>query len=130
MALFESRLVGAAHFLGSVLCLFAARLHGGGAGWDVGKCWDSSLIWLLPFALFESSIGAARVLGLFAANFSLGFFLSLCSRVVQAACSLGSGRLVCCKAGGGAGCFRFVGGARTIVRWNRVELRARDTEMT
>ncbi len=35
LALFESRLVGAAHFLGSVLCLFAVRLHGGGAGWDV-----------------------------------------------------------------------------------------------
>ncbi len=31
--------------------------------------------------------------------------------------------LVCCKAGGGAGCFCFVGGARTIIlsiklRWN------------
>ncbi len=49
-----SRVVGAGHFLGSVLCLFAARLHGGGAGWDVGKC---------PFALFESSIQAARFLG-------------------------------------------------------------------
>ncbi len=75
-------------------------------------------------ALFESSIGAARLLGLFAANFSLGFFLSLCSRVVQAARFLAG--LVCCKAGGGAGCFRFVGGARTI---GGTELRARDTEI-
>ncbi len=55
------------------------------------------------------------MLGLFAANSSLGFFLSLCSRVVQAARFLGSAcaGLVCCKAGGGAGCFRFVGGAKT-----------------
>ncbi len=40
---------------------------------------------------------------------ALGFFLSLCSRVVQAARFLAG--LVCCKAGGGAVCFRFVGGA-------------------
>ena len=48
--------------------------------------------------------------------------------------------LVCCKTGGGAGCFPFVGGARTIIfsiklRWrNRVDLNrdhrfSRDTEM-
>ena len=35
---------------------------------DVWKCWDSSKV---PFALFKSSIGAARLLGLFAANYSL-----------------------------------------------------------
>ncbi len=35
-------------------------------------------IWLLPLALFKSSIGAARLLGLFAANSSVGVFLSLC----------------------------------------------------
>ncbi len=32
----------------------------------------------LQFALFESSIGAASLLGLFASNSSLGVFLSLC----------------------------------------------------
>ncbi len=34
-------------------------------------------LWLLPLAFFKSSIGAAHVLGLFAANSSLGVFLSL-----------------------------------------------------
>ena len=38
---------------------------------DVWKCWDSSFAWLLPLALFKSSIGATRLLGLFAANSSL-----------------------------------------------------------
>ncbi len=49
--------------------------------------------------------------------------------------------LVCCKTGGGAGRFRFVGGARTIIlsiklRWrNRIDLNrdhrfSRDTEMS
>ncbi len=71
------------------------------------------------------------MLGLFAANFSLGFFLSLCSRVVQAARFLGSGRAcLLCKAWGGAGCFRLVGGARTRILSGGTELRARDTEMT
>ncbi len=47
---------------------------------DVWKCWDSSFGFFLkvPFALFKSNIGAARLLGLFAANYSLGVFLSLC----------------------------------------------------
>ncbi len=58
-----------------------------------------------------SSIGAARLLGLFAANSCLDVFLSLCESIVQAACFLES--VVCCKTGGGAGCFRFVGGARS-----------------
>ena len=44
---------------------------------------------LLPFTLFKSSIRAARLLGLFAANSSLGVFLSFV-RVVQAARFLGS----------------------------------------
>ncbi len=64
------------------------------------------------------------MLGLFAANFSLGFFLSLCSRVVyKPLVSWAVAGLVCCKAGGGAGCFRFVGGARTRILsgGNRVE---------
>ena len=79
------------------------------------------ILTLIPF-----HIGAARLLGLFAANYSLGVFLSLCES--STSCSfLGTG-LVCCKTGGGAGCFRFVGGARTIIlsiklRWrNRVDL--------
>ncbi len=65
-------------------------------------------------------------------NFILGFFLSLCSRVVQAARFLGSGRACLLQSWGGAGCFRFVGGARTRicqVEHDRVE-RYRDTEMT
>ncbi len=97
-------------------------------------------LWLLPkvpFALFKSSIGAARLLGLFAANYSLGVFLSSStSRSFLGKCA----GLVCCKTGGGAGCFRFMGGARTIIlsiklRWrNRVDLNrdhrfSRDTEM-
>ncbi len=55
-----SRVVGDAPFLGSV---FTARLHGGGAG-----CREvlGFKLWLLPFALFESSIGYAHLLGLFA----------------------------------------------------------------
>ena len=38
-------------------------------------------------------------------------------RVVRAACFLigKCAGLVCCKTGGGAGCFRFVGGVRTII---------------
>ena len=61
-------------------------------------------------------------------------------RVVRAACFLKG--VVCCKTGGGAGCFRFVGGARsrTIInfyklRWrNMVDLNrdhrfSRDTEI-
>ena len=55
---------------------------------DVWKCWDSSFgffLYKVPFALFKSSIGAARLLGLFAANYSLGVFLSLqVVRVVRA----------------------------------------------
>ena len=68
------------------------------------------------------------MLGLFAANYSLGVFLLLCdsstSRLFLGKCA----GLVCCKTGGGAGCFRLVGGARTIIlsiklRWrNRVDL--------
>ena len=54
------------------------------------------------------------MLGLFAANYSLGVFLSLCesstSRLFLGKCA----GLVYCKTGGGAGCFRFVGGAMTI----------------
>ena len=76
------------------------------------------------------------MLGLFAANYSLGVFLSLCesstSRLFLGKCA----GLVCCKTGGGAGCFRFVGGARTIIlsiklRWrNRVDFRfSRYTEI-
>ncbi len=42
-----SRVVGDARFLGSVLCFFAARLQGGGAG--VWKCWDSSFGFFLKF---------------------------------------------------------------------------------
>ena len=72
-------------------------------------------LWLLPkvpFGLFKSSIGAARLLGLFAANYSLGVFLSSStSRSFLGKCA----GLVCCKTGGGAGCLSFVGGARTII---------------
>ena len=55
-------------------------------------------------------------------------------RVVRAARFLGS--VVCCKTGGGAGCYRFVGGARsrTIIlsklRWrNRVDLNTDPTDL-
>ncbi len=84
------------------------------------------------------------MLGLFAANYSLGVFLLLCesstSRLFLGKCA----GLVCCKTGGGAGCSPFVGGARTIIlsikrkvklRWkNRVDLNrdhrfSRDTEI-
>ena len=59
-----SKAVGDACFLGSVLCFFAARLHGGGAG-----CMEVLL--LLKFLSLCSRVGAARLLGLFAANYSL-----------------------------------------------------------
>ncbi len=77
------------------------------------------------------------MLGLFAANYSLSvFLLSSTSRSFLGKCA----GLVCYKTGGGAGCFHFVGGARTIIlsiklRWrNRVDLNrdhrfSRDTEM-
>ena len=85
---------------------------------DAWKCWDSSFGFFLKFlslCSFKSSIGAPRLLGLFAANYSLGVFLSLCesstSHLFLGKCA----GLVCCKTGGGAGCFRFVGGARTII---------------
>ena len=70
---------------------------------DVWKCWDS--LWLLPFALFKSSIGAARLLGLFAANSSLGVFISLCESSTSRSFLGKCAGLVCCKTGGGAGCF-------------------------
>ncbi len=50
-------------------------------------------LWLLPkvpFALFKSSIGAARLLGLFAANYSLQVSSFRFVRVVRAARFLGS----------------------------------------
>ncbi len=89
------------------------------------------------FALFESSIGAARLLGLIAANSSLGVFLSLCESSTSRSFLGKCAGLVCCKTGGRA---RFVGGARTVIlsiklRWrNRVDLNrdhrfSRDTEM-
>ncbi len=61
-----SKAVGDARFLGIVLCFFAARLHGGGAG-----CMEvlGFQLWLLPkvpFALFKSSIGAACLLQIIA----------------------------------------------------------------
>ncbi len=71
---------------------------------DVWKCWDSSFAWLLPFALFQSSIGAAHLLGLFAANSSLDVFLSLCESSTSRSFLEKCAELVCCKAGGGAGC--------------------------
>ena len=81
------------------------------------------------------------MLGLFAANYSLGVFLWLCEEYSTSRSFLGKcAGLVCCKTGGRAGCFRFVDGARTIIlsiklRWrNRVDLNrdhrfSRDTEM-
>ena len=80
------------------------------------------------------------MLGLFAANYSLGVFLSLCESSTSRSFLGKCAGLVCCKTGGRAGCFRFVGGARTIIlsiklRWrNRVDLNrdhrfSRDTEM-
>ncbi len=64
---------------------------------------------------FKSSIGAARLLGLFAANSSLGVFLSLCESSTSRSFLGKCAGLVYCKTGGGAGCFCFVGGARTII---------------
>ncbi len=93
----------------SVLCFFAARLHGGG-------CIFLSL-----------SIGA---LGLQIIS-SYYIFLSLSFRFVRSSTS----RLFLesVLGGRGAGCFRFVGGARTIIlsiklRWRYYRF-SRDTEM-
>ncbi len=61
------------------------------------------------------------MLGLFAANYSLDVFLSLCENSTSGSFLGKCAGLVCCKTGGGActgggaGCFRFVGGARTII---------------
>ena len=74
---------------------------------------------------FKSSIGAARLLGLFAANSSLGVFLSLCESSTSRSFLGKCAGLVYCKTGGGAGCFCFVGGARTIIlsiKLRRVDL--------
>ena len=60
------KVVGDARFLGSVLYFFAARLSCMGEELDVWKCWDSSFDFLIPFALFKSSIGAARLLQIIA----------------------------------------------------------------
>ena len=76
---------------------------------DVWKCWGSSFgffLWLCSRVVY---IGAARLMGLFAANSSfkcLPFAESSTSRSFL-------GKSVYCKTGGGAGCFRFVGGARS-----------------
>ena len=62
------------------------------------------------------------------ANYSLGVFLSLCESSTSRSFLGKYAGLVCCKTGEGAGCFRFVGGAKTIIlsiklRWrNRVDL--------
>ena len=77
------------------------------------------------------------MLGFFAANSSLGVFVSLCESSTRRSFLGKCAGLVCCKAGRGAGCFHFVGGARTMpfkLRWNRVDLNrdnrfSRDTEM-
>ena len=80
------------------------------------------------------------MLGLFAANYSLGVFLSLCESSTSRSFLGKCAGLVCFKTGGGAGCFCFVGGAKTIIlsiklRWrNRVDLNrdhrfSRDIEM-
>ncbi len=90
--------IGAARFLGSVLCLFAQGCMG--EELDVGKCWDSSfgfflsLCWRVVYI-----IGENRLLGLFPANSSLGFLLeSSTSRSFLGKCA----GFVCCKTGEGA----------------------------
>ncbi len=108
LALFESST--SSSFFGQCAVLFCCKAE----ELDVWKCWDSNFGFFLKF-LSLSSIGAARLLGLFAANYSLGVFLSLCESSTSGSFLGKCAGLVCCKTGGGAGCFLFVGGARTII---------------